>query len=88
MLISKYKLCILFILLEAKQTALSTSVRSIDRGGETDFGIFDADNDNKTDTNERHIGFHHNQKFNALFGDGHVENMLQSEPYMWRVGTN
>lgn len=37
---------------------------------------------------ERKVGWQHSNKFNALFGDGHMESMLRSEPLQWAVAND
>jgi prepilin-type N-terminal cleavage/methylation domain-containing protein/prepilin-type processing-associated H-X9-DG protein len=54
---------------------------------ETDWGPIDADG--SVNTKYRHVGYHHSRgssgigRFNVIFGDGHAELLLFSEPNQW-----
>jgi len=48
---------------------------------ETDHGMFPLG----TGTERRDVGNHHSGGFNALFGDGHVETLINSKPRQWVV---
>ena len=52
---------------------------------ETDHGRIDSNANGETNAGERQVGWQHDQRFNALFGDAHVESRLHSTHEEWNV---
>lgn len=66
---------------EEWNTNPNASNLGVQRFNQTDFGPFAE----PTDANHRQLGVRHNLAFNAIFGDGRVEAVVQSEPDSWWV---
>ncbi|MHC4873833.1 MAG: type II secretion system protein [Planctomycetota bacterium] len=61
----------------------SSTGKGIYRFIETDHGIFDSNNNGTSNAGERKVGFQHNNRFNALYGDGHCKTIEKSKPDEW-----
>jgi prepilin-type processing-associated H-X9-DG protein len=76
------KICIADVLKRKKEfTFTSMDATMIVHYFETDHGILPME----TGVERRDVGNHHSGGFNTLFGDGHVENIKNSNPKQWAV---
>ena len=68
------------LIMDAKEY-ISNSHSGVNRFDRSDFGIIK----DKPTGSARWVGTHHDGKFNASFGDGHVESMVSSTSKQWAV---
>ena len=63
------------------------TAKGIYRFEETDHGIYDLNGNQESNAHERKVGFQHNGRFNALFGDSHCKSLRKSNSDQWVVIT-
>lgn len=75
----------IFITDSSQELVHSSTAIGILRLHETDHGIIDKNGNHTVNSGERQVGFHHQAKFNALFGDLHVESRKLTDHEEWNA---
>jgi hypothetical protein len=69
----------------SNMSSSSNSNLGIIRDDQTDYGTIEPPEAGNAGASDRQVGYHHSGRYNAVFGDMHVESLVFADPDSWWV---